>query len=353
VPEFVMDSDIWDLSRDWYLKAGTIYTIYFLCMIILHPLESFIYWAIVSIRQMMNKKKITIQKKLNKIYAGVEFDYSHKIGRLMAHAAIAIYHGAGLPILYLFFMAHFALFMIIEKALMLKFYRKLEHQAPYFRQYIIHVLLVMLLLHLFRTVDVIGAEDVFPDSYSQELVIKSGTLLYVYLPKTKTYFERLVLKQGIGYFLFIIFLTIHYALIWWSHRKNFLGKILGWSELLTVPRNNPVPVSVIRDRNLAFKPDTYDFFKLPKYKEAVRSVDRVMFGYQNANNRPDSPEKSVVESQYDLNLKSEANSGDEIGHHKDPNLNIYNRDEMHRVHSDEKIDQNRADSDGLEEYQLK
>ena len=30
VPEYVMDSDIWDLSRDWYLKAGTIYTLYFL-----------------------------------------------------------------------------------------------------------------------------------------------------------------------------------------------------------------------------------------------------------------------------------------------------------------------------------
>lgn len=155
---------------------------------------------------------------------GNELDYSHKIGRLMAHAFIAFYHGPALPILYLFFFAQIGIFLMIEKHMMLKFYKRFEHIQPYVRQYLIHVLLCMLFFHFFRAIDVLGSEEIFPNSIKEVLGLKSGTLLYYYTSSELTYGDKIILPQGILYFLLAIGLTIFYCLIWWSHRDNKLGK---------------------------------------------------------------------------------------------------------------------------------
>ena len=139
LPEHMTNSDESSLGRKWYLKWGVLYIIYYFSMWILHPLETFVLWLVTILRQKWLKSTRVIQKDLNRLYLGVELDYSHKIGRLLAHAFICFYHGAGLPILYLVFFFHITVFYLIEKALVLKIYRKFENQIPYIRQFIIHI----------------------------------------------------------------------------------------------------------------------------------------------------------------------------------------------------------------------
>ena len=349
IPEYIMDNDIYDLNRTWYLKAGPLYVIYFLCMLGLHPTESLIYWLYVTIHRNVYKKRATIQKRMNEVMVGRELEYSHKIGRLMAHAAITLHHGAGLPILYLFFFIHIALFLIIEKAMMLKFYRKMEIQTAYLRQYLIHVFLIILMFHFFRTIDVLGSEDIFPDSYSQDIALKSGTLLYYNKPTEQNYTGRIALGQGIGYLLLAILMTIHYILIWWAHRPNFLGKILGWSALLTKPRNSPIPVGALRQRHLAFEPATYKFNNMEKYEYALPAVDSSLNQGELGLQRPGSPENSNVDSHYDL--KSEANSGENVYDKKDKSgvSNIYGRQDNSVQKGDNVYGAGRVNSEELED----
>lgn len=165
------------------------------------------------------KKKKVIQKDLNQLMVGSEFDYSHKIGRIFAHAMIALHHGAGLPILYMFFFIQLFMFLIVEKALMLRFYRKLENRAPYIRQYIIHSLVVIMMFHLFRTIDIIGSGDIFTKKYSETSGVKSGTIESYYVPNETTYIERMTAIHGIPYLCIAVIFTVFYVLIWWSHKR--------------------------------------------------------------------------------------------------------------------------------------
>lgn len=276
-------------------------------------------------------------------------DYSHKIGRLMAHAFIAFYHGPGLPILYVFFFVQLGLFLLIEKALMLRYYRKLIHFEAYIRQYLIHVLLLMLMFHFFRTIDVLGSEEIFPSSYSETIGLKSGTLTYYYEPHSKTYGERLILPQGIGYFLFALIVAAFYIVCWWTHRQGFfLSKCFSLCAILSRSSKSPILHTTLKNRNLAFYPDTYKFDRNFKYREALPRVDTLFGGSDFEQLQANSPENSHLDSQYDL--KSEANSGDDVLARKQDTskqgvFNIYKKPDMNNQHD-------RINSDELEEEKL-
>lgn len=350
LPEYFMGSSIYSLDRTWYLKAGVVYTMYFLFSLILHPLESLVYFLFVLIRRKVQKSKKVIQKDLNKLYVGREFDYSHKIGRLLAHTLIAFHHGSGLPALYLLNAINLVIFVNIEKALVLRFYRKMEIVAPYIRQYLIHCILLVIMFHCFRSIDLLGSEDIFPTSYVETIGLKSGTLLYYYVAEPMDYTDRMVSVQGIGYLILAILVFIFYVLIWWSHRIRCLKKILGCVSLLNHSPRRPIQISTLRDRNLGYKPDTYIFSKHPKYEVALPNVEQEFGEHAFGDNRPSSPDKSAVDSQY--GLKSEPNNSDDdvLNKNKGPVYNIYRnpdtKNDIKRVNS---VDSNEDSPERLED----
>lgn len=343
-PEYWLDDETYVIGRVWYLKAAPMFEWYFIFMLFQHPFETLVFWLVGLIIFKCRENKQILQKDLNKVWVGPELDYSHKIGRILGHAFIVFYHGPGIPLLYLLFFAQIGIFILIEKALMLRIYKRFEHIEAYIRQYIIHVILLMLVFHYFRAIDVFGAEEIFPFSYSETLGIKSGTLLYYYEPDEMAYAEKIILPQGIGYFLLAIFTAIFYAIIWWTHRRIFLSKIFGWCALLTKFSFNAIPLTTVRNRTLGFFPDTYKFEKTLKYREALPTVEARITGRQEVQDRIGSPEKSHLDSHYDIN--SEANSGDDAIAKKNeligkPVYNIYrgpdlNSDNQHqRINSDD------------------
>ena len=126
MPLYTFDDSHHDLDREWYLLGGNLYILYFLMILFLQPLEGLIYFLISKMRTLCAKKKHLLQKDLNKLFLGKEFDYSHKIGRLLGHAWIVYFLGAGLPLLFPIFCVHLALFFTFEKLYILKFYRKMD-----------------------------------------------------------------------------------------------------------------------------------------------------------------------------------------------------------------------------------
>lgn len=104
LPEYMFSEIIFELGRPWYLSAGMVYLIYFMLQLMLHPGESLVAWLLVFLRRKLLRSQRVIQKDLNALFLGAELEYSHKVGRLLAHAFICFFHGAGMPLLYpLFF----------------------------------------------------------------------------------------------------------------------------------------------------------------------------------------------------------------------------------------------------------
>lgn len=232
----------------------------------------------------------------------------------MAHAYITFYHGAGIPILYVFFFLQLGIFILTEKALLLKFYKKFNNIEPYIRQYIIHSLLVMLFLHMFRTINILGSDEIFPDKIKETLGLKSGTLLYFYTADDVSYTGRLILPSGIAYLLFSIALGVFYGLIWWSHRSNGLGKILSWCALLDRPGTRAAKLSSIKPRNLVYYPNTYQFSSHYKYTESLPPIERKYVEASDVEARlsvPNMNKSSNLDSQYELKNNKSPRDGDD------------------------------------------
>jgi len=274
LPEYWMDQTIHDQGREWYLRAGPIYAYYFAWSLLLYPLETGVYLLVSFIYKKWRSKRAVLQKQLDNAIVGREYDYSHKLGRILAHAYIAFYHGSGLPILYVFLFIQVGIFILTEKFLLLKFYKKFNHIEPYVRQFIIHTILAMLFVHMFRAIAILGSQEIFPDKVKETLGLKNGTLLFFYTADDKSYSGRLALPAGIAYLIISLMLTVLYSLIWWSHRQNFIGKLFSWCALLDKPGLRAAKLSSIKPKNLVFYPNTYQFQDIYKYREVLPQIEK-------------------------------------------------------------------------------
>lgn len=346
-----MDTETYTIGRVWYLKAAPMIEWYFIDMLWLYPIETLIFWIIHLVIFKCKEKRQVLQKELNKVWIGPDLDYSHKIGRILGHGFIAFYHGPGIPLLYLLFFLQIAMFVVVEKALMVRIYKRFEHIDPYVRQYIIHVILFMLMFHYFRTIEILGSEEIFPSSHYETLGLKSGTLLYYYEPNENTYGDKIILAQGICYFLLALATTAFYAIIWWTHRRFCLSKVFGGCSLLTKANYSVLPLTTVRNRTLGYFPDTYRLEKTLKYRESLPSVETRVMGTQELQVRVDSSIKSHIGSQ--VEMKSEVNSGDEVNPEiresiSKPIYNIY-KDSDVKANERKKVSSHDLELEDLEE----
>jgi len=287
-----------------------------------------------------------MQKELNQLHVGRHLDYSHKIGRILAHMMICYYHGSGLPVLYLIFFVHLLIFYFTEKLLILRFYRKMEEKYPYVRQFLLHSFVFMFMFHLFRAIDLYGAEEIFPNSYYEDICLKRGTLLTCYLPKKLYYVSRMKLMQGALFLTIAVCLTVFYILTWFAH-KRCLKKVIGCSSVFTGQPEGAISIKTLRNRNLVFRPFTYaKIDRLDTYRGAIRSVEEAIQRFGGDGSRPGSP-GLPVDSQYEL--KSDANSGDDVQirphEQTDPVFNIYKADADHEKRDKKVTDNDRINSD--------
>lgn len=139
-PTLVFESEDHEMPREWYLKAGPLFMLYYLALLVTYPLEVLIIFLAHKATSKIQQGRAILQKELDEASKGAFLNYSHKIGRLMAHLLVAFMLSPGLPLLSMIFFTYLLIYCAIEKAMVLKFYRKMENISAYIRQFTIQVL---------------------------------------------------------------------------------------------------------------------------------------------------------------------------------------------------------------------
>jgi hypothetical protein len=98
------------MDRGWYLTVAVLHMWYFFGILIMHPLEIVVVYLATAMYKSISKRNAVLQKDISDVSVRLEFDYSHKIGRLLAHLFIVILLGPGVPLLVIIFAIHLLLF---------------------------------------------------------------------------------------------------------------------------------------------------------------------------------------------------------------------------------------------------
>ena len=273
MPLYTFDKQHHDIDREWYLITGNLYILYFLLLLIVHPFEGIIYFICSKISTWCIRKKSYLQKDLNKILLGKEYDYSHKIGRLLGHAWIVYFFGAGIPLLFAIFSVHLALFFTLEKFYVLKFYRKMEAISCYFKTYVIYILIFIFLSGCFNGIRIFGNPEIFPTSYNTAIGTRSGKTVTYYNPKSRTFLDKLLLKTGIAYLVIAIICVCLYTRF---YKKSLFELVTG----TCFPTTKSLDGSLIRykvsdmiSKNQMIEPSSFTFESNPKYSKAIEAIE--------------------------------------------------------------------------------
>ena len=128
-------------------------------------------------------------------------------------------------------------------------------------------------LHCLRAIDVLGAEELFPLGFKQDVGIKNGTLVTYYKAKTRNYLSRLISYSGYPYIVIFIGMIIIYIIAWWAHTK-FLSKFFSFIAIKCYPSNSPIIAQSLKTKDLGYLPASYDFKQMPKYADAIPVVEK-------------------------------------------------------------------------------
>ena len=275
--------------------------LYFFAILIIHPIERLIVYLAHKTKILWMKNTWHIQKDLNKLLAGIELDYSYKIGRLMGHLFIVFYLGSGLPLLYCIFWAYLLLYWVIEKLMIVKFYKRMKLKSIYIRQFISQSLWVIFFVSLFRSILILGSEDIFPTTIEAKSGVYSGSTVTYYSPKSRSFGDKMILSTGIPFTILIIVFPILYWFMWWIHKDFRIFKLFKSLAFADVPFNLKLKATDIKksfklnkkalkrfrkiqstnNENLLLKfdytsalyhPSTYEFSKRSEYKASLKKI---------------------------------------------------------------------------------
>ena len=89
--------------------------------------------------------------------------------------------------------------------------------STYIRQYIIQVLSISLIASCFMAISIFGNEEIFPKDTKVENGNVAGLPLDYYVPKDRSYFEKLFLITGIPYLLIVITFIFIYSFLFFAN----------------------------------------------------------------------------------------------------------------------------------------
>ena len=305
MPSLWFDSSMKEMQRLWYLRAGVLHMLYFFLIIFVSLFERLSVVLIHKIKILWKKKTCHIQKDLNKLIAGIELDYSHKIGRIMGHLFVIFYLGSGTPLLYCLFWVHIFIFCAFEKLMIVKFYKRMKLKSIYIRHFIVQSLWAVFIAWLFKTIHILGSEDIFPTTTEIKSGIYSGKTVTYYSPNSRNYGDKMVLSTGIPFTILILSFAVLYSLLWIIHKKwlvfkpfkcfAFADTYINIKQKVTEikksfkcskkalkhlknDQNSNIKIEDIQfDYKSAFyHPSTYKFYKRAEYKTSLKTINVVL-----------------------------------------------------------------------------
>ena len=287
VPTLVFDTVEHDMPRIWYRKVGVIYIFYFFGFLIMQPFEVAILIIVNKICTKSKKKNCVVQKELNEVMVGPEYEYSHKIGRIFAHIFIVFLYGPGLPLLYMILFSHLLIFWCWEKALLLKFYSKIELITTYARGFSIHILWFIYLTSCIMTISIYGSEDIFPTDTENTFAISKMTIVSYNKPISRTYGNKITLETGIPYLILAIISILLYTFLWFVHKDMKFFKVFRKMAFIYTP---PKLKTSSYHNSQFFGRNTYNFQTDKKYEQAILETNKKLSGLMRESQHRVAPD---------------------------------------------------------------
>ena len=228
IPLIGLSSQYTEPTRGFYLITGPMYSIFIILTTWLLPIEKFGYWLLISCIRKIKRRKWVIQKELEDTLRRKQFDFTHKIPYLLGLLTIVMFFVGGIPIIIVIFMFYFLVYFWIEKAMILKFYRKpihLEETALRFSDY---CMIVILTMHLFNSIIMYGTADIFPIDTVKVDGVRKGYSTSYYIPKPQSFIEKFGNQYNVMFLILLILILIFLILafifrnkLWWRKFKYF------------------------------------------------------------------------------------------------------------------------------------
>ena len=326
MPGFVFEQSTHDQDRVWYLRAGNFIIMYFITIMCMQPFEYIIYYAIVKLYKVCSSGGAKLQKDLNKLTAGEQYDFSHKLGSLLGYTWIVYLYSSGVPMLMPLFCVYILTFFAFEKTLLLKFYSKMDPITCYLKGYLNLILILIFMTGCMGGISVFGNSDIFPTDYELTDMTVDGETASVFEPEARTFWDKLIIETGIIYMLLMLFCTLLYLRILPRTIFECLANCCyPSSKSLDSPLIKQNAYSMIQ-KDMLYHPNSYKFIENPKYKNALEQIKSVISENPETNQHLSVPNK-------DDRLDSPGSAGSIEFQSSQRNMNS-NGDDNNNIYSD-------------------
>ena len=146
-----------------------------------------------------NGKKTKIKKRLEyeELYVGPEFPIGERLSSIFVNLGLCLIYGTSCPLIYLFFTLYLITTFIVDKILVIHYYKKPPYYDNYFSVLTQKVLFLSIVAHLYCTIYYMSNPYLF--NYFQDDTIIYGTnLLYYFLNPITFIFRLISLKKSIS-----------------------------------------------------------------------------------------------------------------------------------------------------------
>lgn len=146
-----------------------------------------------------NGKKTKIKKRLEyeELYVGPEFPIGERLSSIFVNLGLCLIYGTSCPLIYLFFTLYLVTTFIVDKILIIHYYKKPPYYDNYFSVLTQKVLFLSIVAHLYCTIYYMSNPYLF--NYFQDDTINYGTnVLYYFLNPIAFIFRLIATKNSIS-----------------------------------------------------------------------------------------------------------------------------------------------------------
>lgn len=175
-----------DFSANWYADVGVQLTVTSLIAAVsphLQPLAT--YFVLQPLSRLLAQRAAAagrptcvMQSDLNQLYVGPRFDVTERYPQLLNILFFAMTYSTGMPLMLLFALLFFSLSYLVDRFLLLRFYRRPPQRDERLQRTVNRILPYALLVHLAMAVWMLGSTELFGiDTLSPALQssVKRGT----------------------------------------------------------------------------------------------------------------------------------------------------------------------------------
>ena len=302
IPKFpILTGNFKDLDPQWYLNVGTTIILYMIINIIT-PHIAAIFSKIFKECKLCccknNKIGITKQEYL-KSNMGEDFFIEGRYAQLATTLFVALLYSSGMPILYLMIFGFILITILVDKFLVLRYYRLPKQFDVYITKVFINIVLICIVFHLLMGIWIYGNPYLLIDKSSSTLDSLGSYFSSFVSVKDDSYINQIAYrfstKQNAVMLIFLILLVLGLIIKFiFSNLVLSMSSCCNQKSVMNLDRKSTL-IQTIKDADIgeAMSLDMIDRcylirkarYMLYRKKEAIKSESDYLNGYYKRNLR--------------------------------------------------------------------